>query len=274
MPLVEQGWLELFDGLVCDLDGVIYRGDRPIPRAVAAVHELRARGLHLVFCTNNSATSREEYVDKLARMDVPVEPEDLINSSEVVASALRERGFAGKRALVIGREGLRDAVGRAGLTLLAPDEDQADVVVVGRDKGFDFAMLHRASREIRDGATFLAANADPAYPAETGVEPGAGALVAAIAVASGVDPEIFGKPYPPMLRAAAARFPAGARLAMVGDQPETDLAGGRAMGWTTILVLSGVTDEATARSLDPAPDLVIADLGGLVDRSPSTGAEE
>ena len=260
--------LERVDGFVCDLDGVLYRGDTPIPRAVAAVHELRSRGFHLVFCTNNSATPRGTYVAKLERMGVSVDPEDLINSSEVVARALSERGFAGKRALVIGGEGVRDAVRRSGLMLLGPDESGADVVVVGRDKSFDFAMLQRAADEVRAGATFLAANADPAYPAEYRVEPGAGALVAAIAVASGTEPEIFGKPYPPMLRAAAARFPAGVRLAMVGDQPETDLAGARAMGWTTILVLSGVTDEATARALEPPPDFVIADLGDLVEATP------
>ena len=268
MPLVDHSVLERVDGFVCDLDGVLYRGDTRIGRAVAAVHELRARGFHLVFCTNNSATPRSEYVAKLASMGVRVEPDDLINSAEVVGAALAERGFGGKSALVVGGEGMRDAVRRAGLTLLAADESGADVVVVGRDKSFDFAMLQRAANEIRAGAVFLAANADPAYPAEGGLEPGAGALVAAIAVASGVQPEIFGKPYAPMLRAAAARFPAGARLAMVGDQPETDLAGGRAMGWTTILVLSGVTDEATARALDPAPDLVIADLGDLLDLIP------
>ena len=262
--LVGDALLDQVDGLVCDLDGVLYRGERPIPGAVDAVHALRARGLHLVFCTNNSATPRGRYVEKLAALGVLVEPADLINSAELVGAALHERGFAGRRALVVGGEGIREAVARAGLRLLGDDESGADVVAVGRDKSFDFAMLHRAAREIRSGAAFLAANADPAYPSEKGVEPGAGALVAAIEVASGRAPEVFGKPYLPMMKAAAARFSPGSRLAVVGDQPETDLAGGRAMGWRTILVLSGVTDEATAATLEPPPDLVVADLGTLL----------
>ena len=263
MTVPPASFLERIDGLVSDLDGVLYRGDRPIARAVEAVHVLRERGLHIVFCTNNSATPHRVYVEKLAAMGVPVAPEDLINSSELVAQTLDERGFAGKRALVVGGPGLREAVARAGLTLI-DDEGGADVLVVGRDKSFDFSMLDRAARSVRQGALFLAANADPAYPSENGVEPGAGALVAAIAVASGVEPEVFGKPHRPMMEAAAARFPPDARLAIVGDQPGTDLAGGRAMGWTTILVLSGVTDERVARGLDPQPDLVINDLGDLI----------
>lgn len=266
-------FLEEVDGLVCDLDGVVYRGDRPIERAVEAVHDLRARGMHVVFCTNNSATPRARYVEKLAGLGLLVEPEDLINSAEVVAAALSKRGFPGKGALVIGGEGMRDAVARAGLRLLARDEDGADVVVVGRDKSFDFAMLDHAAHQVRGGAVFLAANADPAYPAADRVEPGAGAIVAAIAVASGTQPEIFGKPYRPMLEAAAERFAPGARLAIVGDQPETDIAGGRAMGWRTVLVLSGVTDAATARALDPPPDLVIQDLGDLLAPGRGAGAD-
>ncbi len=255
--------LARIDGLVSDLDGVLYRGRRPIPRAVEAVRTLRERGLHIVFCTNNSATSHAAYVEKLIAMGVDVAPEDLINSAELVAGALRERGFAGKRALVVGGSGLRSAVERAGMKLLGPNEDEADAVVVGRDKSFDFAMLDRTARMVRGGAAFLAANADAAYPAENGVEPGAGAIVAAIAIASGMEPEVFGKPHRPMMEAAAARFPPGARLAIVGDQPETDLAGGRAMGWATILVLSGVTDERAAAALDPPADLVLDDLGDL-----------
>jgi HAD superfamily hydrolase (TIGR01450 family) len=266
---VAQRLIDRIDGLVCDLDGVLYRGDRPIAPAIGAVHELRARGLHLVFCTNNSATPKQRDIAKLSDLGVPVAPEDLINSAELVATALRERGLAGKKAMVIGGEGMHEAVARAGLELLGDGDSGADVVVVGRDKSFDFDMLHRAALEIRAGAAFLAANADPAYPSTDGVEPGAGALVAAIAVASGAEPEVFGKPYRPMLEAAAARFAPGARLAIVGDQPETDLAGGRAMGWTTVLVLSGVTDAATAARLDPSPDLVIHDLSRLLrDETP------
>lgn len=253
------------DGLVTDLDGVLYRGGRPIPRAIHAVNVLRGRGMRIVFCTNNSATTRADYVAKLARMGLDVDPEDLVNSSEVAARALAARGLGGCRALVIGGPGVRDAVRRAGLVLARPDEEDADVLVMGRDKSFDFALLDRAARAVRNGALFIATNDDAAYPSEDGrVEPGAGALVAAVEVASGRAPEVFGKPHRPMMEAAAARFPEGARLAIAGDQPGTDLAGGRAMGWATILVLSGVTSGDEAELLDPPPDLVLDDLGDLL----------
>ncbi|MDQ4144269.1 MAG: HAD-IIA family hydrolase [Actinomycetota bacterium] len=257
--------LDGLDGLVADLDGVLYRGRTPIQNAVSAVHELRERGVRIVFCTNNSATPRAAYVEKLAGMGVDVDPEDLVNSSEVAARALATRGLAGKRAVVLGGPGVREAVERARLVLVGPDEDEADVLVMGRDKSFDFALLDRVARIVRNGALFIATNDDAAYPSEEGVEPGAGALVAAVQVASGRTPEVFGKPHRPMMEAAAARFPPGSRLAIVGDQPGTDLAGGRLMGWPTILVLSGVMDAAGAARIDPPPDLVIDDLSGLLE---------
>ena len=160
---------------------------------------------------------------------------------------------------------MREAVERAGLILAGRNETDVDVLVMGRDKSFDFALLDRAARVVRNGALFIATNDDAAYPSEGAVEPGAGALVAAVQVASGRSPEVYGKPHRPMMEAAAARFPADARLAMVGDQPGTDLAGGRLMGWSTILVLSGVTDAAAAAEIDPPPDLVIDDLSGLLE---------
>ncbi len=265
MPSAAAGVLARIDGLVSDLDGVLYRGKRPIDAAIEAVHVLRDRGLRIVFCTNNSATTRADYVAKLTRMGVEVDPDDLVNSSEVAARALAGRGLAGKRALVLGGPGVREAVERAGLVLIGPEEDEADALVMGRDKSFDFALLDRAAHVVRNGALFIATNDDAAYPSEGRVEPGAGALVAAVQVASGRTPEVFGKPHRPMMEAAAARFPPGARLAIVGDQPGTDLAGGRAMGWATILVLSGVTTADEARALDPPPDLVLDDLSGLLE---------
>ena len=257
--------LARIDGLVADLDGVLYRGKRPIPAAIAAVHTLRERGMRVVFCTNNSATTRADYVAKLASMGLQVAPDDLVNSSEVAARALAQRGLQGRRALVLGGPGVRDAVKRAGLVLIGPDENEADVLVMGRDKSFDFTLLDRAAHVVRNGALFIATNDDPAYPSEGHVEPGAGALVAAVSVASGRTPEVFGKPHRPMMEAAAALFPGGARLAIVGDQPHTDLDGGRSMGWATILVLSGVTDAAGAERIDPRPDLVLDDLSGLLE---------
>lgn len=257
--------LDDIDGLVCDLDGVVYRGERPIPGAIACIQELQRRGLRVVYCTNNSALTPQAYVEKLCRMGLNPGPDDVVTSSVVAGEVLAERGLAGHRAYIVGAEGVHAAVVDAGLGVLQRDESGADVVVVGRDKTFDFDMLDRSSREVRRGAVFLATNDDATYPAEDDLEPGAGALLAAIEVAGGRRAEVVGKPHRPMMASVARRFPTGARLAMVGDRPDTDLEGARAMGWMTILVLSGVTDTTAASFLDPAPGVILRDLGELLE---------
>ena len=259
----ERDPLEGVDGLACDLDGVVYRGMSPIEGAVESLGRLRAKGMRVVFCTNNSALTPEAYAEKLTRIGVLVDVTDIVTSAVVVGEVLKKRDLGGKTALVVGGEGVRRAVGDAGLNLASGPDEVADVVVVGRDKSFDFNMLDRTARFVRNGAPLIATNDDATYPAEDGEEPGAGALVAAIEVAAGRRAEVVGKPHRPMMEVIARRFAPAARLAMVGDRPETDLDGARAMGWMTILVLSGVTDEKQARRLDPPADLVVDDLAAL-----------
>ncbi|MDQ3955140.1 MAG: HAD-IIA family hydrolase [Actinomycetota bacterium] len=250
------------DGLVCDLDGVVYRGDEAIPGAVEALRELERRGRRVVLCTNNSAPTVENYREKLRAMGLEVAPERLVTSAVVAGEALSERGLAGP-AFVVGAEGLREAVEGAGLDITG-DPERAEVVVVGRDLRFDFDALRRAADAVRAGAVFIATNDDATYPSTAGLEPGAGALLAAIEVAGGRNAEVLGKPRRPMMERAAARFEPGARLAMVGDRAETDLAGAAAMGWTTVLVLSGVTGPGDVEALRPRPDFVLESLAELL----------
>ena len=247
--------LDEIDGVVCDLDGVIYRGARPVEGSPEAVGELRRRGKKVVFCTNNSAPTVSEYLTKLEGMGVAATPEEMVTSAVVAAEVLRDRGLEGSGAFVIGGRGVTEALDAVGMKIVGGG-DHADVVVVGRDKSFDFAALDHAAEAIRSGAPFIATNDDATYPAEKGLEPGAGAIVAAIEVASGRRAEVMGKPHRPMMAAVARRFPPNARLMMVGDRAETDLKGALAMGWKTALVLSGVTSKEVAESVSPAPDVV------------------
>ena len=265
MPRASRAFLDTIDGLVCDLDGVVYRASTPISGAIAGLQELERRDFPVVYCTNNSALTPEAYTEKLKAMGLKARPEDVITSSIVAGEVLSELGLSGKSAYVVGAEGLLSAVAGAGLEILPRNRGDADVVVVGSDRSFDYEMLDNAARAVRGGAVFIAANDDATYPSEKDLEPGAGALLAAIEVASGHRAEVAGKPHEPMMKSAAGRFPSGARLAMAGDRPDTDLDGARAMGWATILVLSGVTDVAAARELDPAPDLILGDLGDLLE---------
>lgn len=253
-----------FDGLVCDLDGVVYRGDLPISGAVDALDRLRARGVKILYCTNNSRSTVGDYVTKLGAMGLDVTPDDVLTSAIVSAEVLRERGFAGKTAIVVGGDGVREALGSVCISVKDdPNVTVADLVVVGWDPEFTYAAMRRASVAVRRGAKLIATNDDASFPAEDELWPGAGAILASIETASGAKAEVMGKPHPPMMAAAAARLEGCRSIAIIGDRAETDLAGGRARGWTTILVLSGVSTGESAACLDPAPDHVIESIADL-----------
>lgn len=251
-----------FDGLVCDLDGVVYRGNRAVPGAAEALARLQEDGVKILYCTNNSRPTVEDYVAKLARAGVAARPEQVLTSAVVTGERLA--GWApGGRAIVVGGPGLRAAVRAAGLSV-DKRADSADVVVVGWDPEFTYDAMRRACLAVAGGARFVASNDDAAFPAEGGqLWPGAGAILASIERATGAAAEVMGKPHRAMMEAAAARLGGAERIAVVGDRDETDLAGGRAMGWTTVLVLSGVTSKQQAASLSPPPDVVLEDLSGL-----------
>jgi 4-nitrophenyl phosphatase len=254
-----------FDALVCDLDGVVYRGDAPIPRAPEAIGEFRRRGVKVVFCTNNSRSTVTQYVDKLAGFDIEIAPTDIVTSAVVTAEVLEQRNARGKQALVVGGDGVREALASIGVSTDAGTLEEVDFVIVGWDPDFDYEKMKRASLAVRKGAEFIATNDDAAFPAPDGLWPGAGAILASIEVASGRRAEVMGKPHAPMMNAVARRVSGAEHVALVGDRPETDLAGGLARGWTTILVTSGVTRPEDARKVEPQPDLVVRDLAELLE---------
>ena len=242
--------------VVCDLDGVIYLGDEAVPGAGDALGVLRDAGHQVLFCTNNSSRTRQESADKITRVTGFETAVDQVASSAMAAGRL----LGGGRVIVVGGSGVREAVELSGGTIV--DDGPADAVVVGIDFHFDYDLLDRASAAIRHGARFVATNTDETYPTPTGLRPGAGAIVAAIAAASGVDPDVAGKPEPTM-RNLIREMATGHTVFMVGDRPETDLAMARAEGWISVLVESGVT--APGAEVTPAPDHVIADITRMPD---------
>ena len=253
------------DGLVCDLDGVVYRGSDPIEGSAEAIARLRGAGVRVVFCTNNANPTLDRYAGKLNGMGISVEPHELVTSAVVTAEVLAQRGAAGKRAIVVGGEGLREALGSAGIVVDDGASRAADFVVVGLDPEFSYDKLKRAAFAARAGARLIASNVDATFPAADGLWPGAGSLVAAIETASGAGAEVMGKPHEAMMRVAERHLGDATRIAIVGDRPSTDLEGGRAMGWATILVLTGVTSAEEARTVSPAPDLTLDSLADLPD---------
>ena len=256
--------VEALDALVLDLDGVVYRGDRTVPGAPESIDALRSSGKQLLFLTNNATRTESEVVEKLARHGVDAAPDEVLTSARATTDLLLERELGGSTVCLIGGNGIRTALVEAGFVLLEGDDaTSAEIVVIGSDRTFDWEALRLAAEAARRGAHFIATNNDPTLPTPTGLVPGAGALIAAVEVASGRHAEVVGKPGLPMMRSAASRLSGATSIGIVGDQPITDLDGGRAMGWTTILVLTGVVGAEEARALEPQPDLVVADLAAL-----------
>jgi glycerol 3-phosphatase-2 len=250
--------------VVClDLDGVVWRGDEPIPGSADAVAELRAAGLRVGFVTNNAGSPLADVVTKLEKAGVPAGPGDVITSAVVAADWLAKELGRGAKVLPCAGPGVIDALRAHGFELV--DRAPVDAVVVGIHTDFDYDELDRTSAALRAGARFIATNVDATYPARGRVVPGNGALVAAVATASGRTPLVVGKPERPMADVVRVRF--GTHGVMVGDRPSTDGAFAVALGWPFGLVLSGVARREPGPGDEPVPDpsppFVADDLAAL-----------
>ncbi|HET9059843.1 MAG TPA: HAD-IIA family hydrolase [Acidimicrobiales bacterium] len=246
-----------------DLDGVVWLAGERIPGAPEAVAMLRAAGERVVFLTNNSGPLLEGHVEALGRSGIEADPSDIATSSQAAAQMLDP----GSDAAVIGDEGLRQALSQRGVDVVPPGA-QAGTVVVGRTLDLDYDELSAAAEAVRDGARFIATNTDATFPTPGRLLPGAGALIAFVATASGRQPEVAGKPHPPMASLVRARY--GDVSVMVGDRPDTDGLFAELVGARFGLVLSGVTSPADL-PVDPAPAFVSADLRSLVEALISCG---
>ena len=238
-----------------DLDGVVWLADAGLPGAADAVAHLRAAGRGVLFVTNNSAFRVGDQEAKLAGLGIAAEG-GVLTSAAAAARMLEP----GSRAFVLGGAGIVEALEGSDVEVVGGPP--AEAVVVGFTRGFDYEGLRLASGLARDGARLIGTNDDATYPTPEGPIPGGGSLLAAVAVAAGVTPEVAGKPHPPMV--ALARAAAGdGPLTVVGDRPSTDGAFARALGARFGLVLSGVT-AAEDLPVEPGPDVVAADLATLV----------
>ncbi len=258
--------------VILDLDGVVYRGAETIPGAVELVAWLHRCGVAVRFATNNSMVAREGYVERLGAMGIATTVDEIVTSSSATVEHLRRHAPEVQRVLAIGAEGLREELTAAGFgTTMAGDvtaalpggtlEASYDAVIVGLDPSFDYARLASGMSAVAGGARLIATNADARYPTPAGFLPGAGSIVASLAAATGVTPEVIGKPEPAMFRAIieASGIPA-AETVVVGDNPASDVAGARRAGCASILVLTGVADAAGAAALiDEAAPHAVAD---------------
>jgi HAD superfamily hydrolase (TIGR01450 family) len=245
---------------ILDLDGVVWLSEQPIPGSVEAIAALRQAGHRVIFLTNNAGPRVAETVAKLAGMGVPAEPDDVVTSAQAAASMLEP----GTTALLCAGDGVREALEARGVEVVR--EGDADAVVVGFHRDFDYDRLTAAYLAVHHGARLIGTNDDTTYPTPDGPIPGGGAILAAVAAAAGIEPEVAGKPYAPMATLLAERLGGeGEGTILVGDRPSTDGLMARRLGLPFALVLSGVTSEEEVSADDP-PEHVVPDLATLVEQ--------
>ena len=249
-------------GFLIDMDGVMYRGNQPIPGAIEFVRRLLDDQIPFLFLTNNSQRTKRDVVAKLHRMGIPVTEKHVFTSAIATAQYLASQTPRGT-AFVIGEGGLTNALHEYDFSIV---DNDPDYVVVGEGRTMTLELIEKAVKLIGRGAKLVATNMDPSCPTEGGVRPGCGAIVAMLEAATGKKAFSLGKPSPVMFR--AARKELGLRTAetiMIGDTMETDILGATQMGYFSVLVLSGGTRKDELSNFSYRPDLVVSSVADLLD---------
>jgi HAD superfamily hydrolase (TIGR01450 family) len=260
-----QAALPSLDGLIVDLDGVVWIGPVAVPGSVEAIAALRARGVRLVFLTNDPRASRTEYAARLNELGIPADESEIVTSGSTLASFLQEREGPGTTAFVIGSASLKRELTGAGLELVTGEAGRdAELVAVGGHAGFDYDELRIATQALRRGARLYAAGRDATFPMPDGPWPGTGSIVAAVEVAGGKTAIAVGKPELLIFDTARSLLAGCRHVAIVGDSLASDIAGGKRAGLTTILVLTGSSGRDDLDGAEFVPDVVLPDLAALV----------
>jgi len=252
--------------LILDMDGVIWKADAPIGDLAEIFARIQARGLKYVFATNNGTKTPEQYAQRLVEFGVNAEPWQVVTSALGVAHMLAQKFPHGTKVFMIGEDGIRQALNEKGFEILSiEDAPSAQVVVMGLDRGIDFAKMLEATLLVRRGIPFYATNPDKTFPTPRGEIPGAGAWISVITTATDIEPIYAGKPYPFMMELSLEMLGTKKEETLVvGDRLETDIAAGQAVGCPTALVLSGVSTREQAEAWKPKMDIIVDDLTTLI----------
>src|SRR4051812_31452954 len=249
-------------GFLIDMDGVIYRERQIILGAERFIASLLDRGIPFAFLTNNSQRTRRDVAMKLSRMGIAVDESHIFTCAMATARFLAAQKPGGT-AFVIGEGGLTQALHKNGYAIV---DDEPHYVVVGEGRTFNMEIVEAAVRMIIRGSKLIATNLDPNCPTSHGLRPGCGAIVAMLETATGLKAFSVGKPSPVMMRAARKQLGlATDETIMIGDTMETDILGGVAMGYRTILVLSGGTRREDLKRYAYRPDFALNSLADLCD---------
>lgn len=264
-----------YDGLLIDLDGVVWRAHRFLPGAVETVQALLAEGMPLAFVTNNPRLSASEQAEVLRDGGVSIEDRQVVTAGSTLFDFAKEKFGPHPRALVVGTGSFHVQATAAGIEEVARSGPvpNAEVVLISGHEEFDYAEMRAAAMAVRDGAFLAATGRDPIMPMPDGLWPGTGAILASIETASGRTAVTTGKPEPAIFEAGLKVIGSPGRVAMIGDQLGTDIAGAQAAGLEGILVEAGTeagtkSGEASDGDAPPdraaTPDHRIGDLAGLI----------
>lgn len=273
---VESGasLLERHALLLLDLDGTVYVAPDPIPTAAPALAAARAAGARLLFLTNNALRTPGQTAELLGRLGVPATAEEIVTSAQAAAGLLAADLPPGSPVLVVGGEGLRQALTEVGLHPVDGADEHPVAVAQGYSPEVGWALLSEGALAVRAGARWVATNLDRTLPSPRGQMVGNGALVAAVHAATGADPEVAGKPERHLVDAALARVGAPAAdpgALVVGDRLDTDIACANRAGLPSLLVLTGVSGvrDLLAATPEERPTFLGRDLTALQQRQPA-----
>ena len=248
-------------GFICDMDGVIYHGNRILPGVAEFIQWLHDENKEYLFLTNNSGYTPRELQQKLARMGLDVQEEHFYTSALATAAFLKEQS-PGCSVFAIGEAGLLNALYDAGITM---NDVNPDYVVVGEGRTYSLVTLTKATNLVLQGAKLIGANSDVSGPIENGIAPACRALIAPIEMATGTQAYFCGKPNPLMMRTGLRILGCHSGDAvMVGDRMDTDVISGMESGMSTVLVLSGVSTEDTVKTYAYRPTIVLDGVGDIV----------
>ncbi|MDQ2714720.1 MAG: HAD-IIA family hydrolase [Chloroflexota bacterium] len=254
----------LYTTYLIDLDGVVYRGNELLPGAKDFVAWLEATHKKYLFLTNNSFATIEQILAKLERLGITADVDHVMSASQAAVQNIA-RAIPGGIVYVVGEQPLMELVEQQGLRVANVESEQADAVLVGLDRYFDYEKLTCAIRIVLAGALFVSINRDPLLPVAGGFLPGTGTLAAAIEAGSGVSPEVVGKPQPLLLEEAMAKLQSQPNeTVMIGDGLDVDILAGQAAGTHTLLVLCGRNSREDAATSTIKPEHIYQDLAAVV----------
>ena len=245
-------------GFICDMDGVLYHGNRILPGAAEFIRWLQENRKEYLFLTNNSGMTPKELQQKLQRMGLEIPEEHFYTSALATAEFLKQQA-PGCTAFVIGEAGLLNALYDAGITM---NDVNPDYVVVGEGRTYSLESLTKAVNLVLNGAKLIGANSDVCGNIENGIAPACRALIAPIEMATGKQAYFCGKPNPLMMRTGLKLLGCHSEDAVIiGDRMDTDIIAGTESGVDTVLVLSGVSDRETPKTYAYQPTVILDGVG-------------